>query len=199
MAAPVVVAKGHGLVADEIVRRGGEHGIAIHVSDNLAAMLMQVELDRAIPPQLFHAVAQLLAWLYLLEARAAPVANAPLPSSHVSDADPAFALRHPADIIEILDQLCREEIPVTVEFENGPAIVSSVLEVRRDTNAMVFDVARDADCQSTTLRGVVARVRQRDRPHRHPVRDARAGAGRIRRRARRHRGAATLGHASAAA
>ena len=78
MTAPVVVAKGRGLVADEIVRRGTEHGVAIHVSDNLAAMLMQVELDRAIPPQLFHAVAQLLAWLYLLEARAAP---APLPSS----------------------------------------------------------------------------------------------------------------------
>ncbi len=80
MAAPVVVAKGRGLVADEIVRRGEAHGIAIHVSDNLAAMLMQVELDRAIPPQLFHAVAQLLAWLYLLEARAAPLAGTPRPS-----------------------------------------------------------------------------------------------------------------------
>ena len=75
MAAPIVVAKGRGLVADEIVRRGNEHGVAIHVSDNLAAMLMQVDLDRAIPPQLFHAVAQLLAWLYLLEARAAPGAR----------------------------------------------------------------------------------------------------------------------------
>lgn len=74
MSAPVVVAKGRGLIAEEIVRRGEEHGIAIHVSDNLAAMLMQVRLDRAIPPQLFHAVAQLLAWLYLLEARAAPAA-----------------------------------------------------------------------------------------------------------------------------
>lgn len=79
MAAPIVVAKGRGVIADEIVRRGGEHGVAIHVSDNLAAMLMQVELDRAIPPQLFHAVAQLLAWLYLLEARAAPVASTALP------------------------------------------------------------------------------------------------------------------------
>lgn len=72
MAAPIVVAKGRGLVADEIVRRAEEHGVAIHVSNNLAAMLMQVELDRAIPPQLFTAVAQLLAWLYRLEGRAAP-------------------------------------------------------------------------------------------------------------------------------
>ena len=66
---PVVTAKGRGLVADEIVRRAGEHGVAIHVSDNLAAMLMQVDLDQAIPPQLFQAVAQLLAWLYRLEGR----------------------------------------------------------------------------------------------------------------------------------
>jgi flagellar biosynthesis protein len=39
-------------------------------------MLMQVELDRAIPPQLFEAVAQLLAWLYRLEQRDAPTAAA---------------------------------------------------------------------------------------------------------------------------
>ena len=75
MAAPVVVAKGRGLVADEIVRRAGEHNVAIHVSNNLAAMLMQVDIDRTIPPQLFHAVAQLLAWLYRLEGRAAPASG----------------------------------------------------------------------------------------------------------------------------
>lgn len=71
MAAPVVTAKGRGAVAEEIVRRAEEHGVAVHVSSNLAAMLMQVELDRAIPPQLFQAVAQLLAWLYQLEERTA--------------------------------------------------------------------------------------------------------------------------------
>ena len=76
MAAPVVVAKGRGLVAEEIVRRAGEHGVAIHVSHDLAALLMHVELDRTIPPQLFTAVAQLLAWLYRLEGRAAPAPSA---------------------------------------------------------------------------------------------------------------------------
>lgn len=69
---PTVTAKGRGLVADEIVRRAGDHGVAVHVSNNLAAMLMQVEIDRAIPPQLFQAVAHLLAWLYRLEGRAGP-------------------------------------------------------------------------------------------------------------------------------
>jgi flagellar biosynthesis protein len=77
MAAPVLVAKGRGLVADEIVRRAADHGVTIHVSNNLAAMLMQVEIDRAIPPQLFHAVAQLLAWLYRLERLAAATVTDP--------------------------------------------------------------------------------------------------------------------------
>ncbi len=71
MDAPIVTAKGRGLVAEEIMRRANEHGVAIHVSNNLAAVLMQVDIDRAIPPQLFHAVAELLAWLYRLEAHAA--------------------------------------------------------------------------------------------------------------------------------
>jgi flagellar biosynthesis protein len=75
MAAPVVVARGRGLVADEIVRRANEHGVAVQISGNLAALLMQVEIDRPIPPQLFEAVAELLAWLYRLEGRAAPQPN----------------------------------------------------------------------------------------------------------------------------
>lgn len=71
--APIVTAKGRGPVADGIIRRAEESGVAVHVSNNLAAMLMQVDIDRAIPPQLFQAVAQLLAWLYQLEGRVAPV------------------------------------------------------------------------------------------------------------------------------
>jgi len=75
MAAPVVVARGRGLVADEIVRRAREHGVAVQISGSLATLLMQVEIDHPIPPQLFEAVAELLAWLYRLENRAAPRAG----------------------------------------------------------------------------------------------------------------------------
>ena len=70
MRAPVVTAKGRGPIAEEILRRADANGVAIHVSDPLAALLMQVDLDHAIPPQLFHAVAELLAWIRRLEARA---------------------------------------------------------------------------------------------------------------------------------
>lgn len=66
-AAPKVVAKGRGLVADEIVRRARESGVWVHESSELVALLMQVDLDMHIPPQLYLAVAELLAWLYRLE------------------------------------------------------------------------------------------------------------------------------------
>lgn len=65
--APKVVAKGRGLIAAEIVARAREHGIFVHESPELVALLMQVDLDARIPPQLYVAVAELLAWLYRTE------------------------------------------------------------------------------------------------------------------------------------
>ena len=67
-AAPKIVAKGHGLIADEIIARAKEHGVFVHQSKELVALLMQVELDQHIPPALYRAVAELLAWLYHIEA-----------------------------------------------------------------------------------------------------------------------------------
>jgi len=66
--APRVVAQGRGLVAEEIIARAREHGVAIHESKDLVALLMQVDLDDHIPPALYRAVAELLAWLYRVEA-----------------------------------------------------------------------------------------------------------------------------------
>lgn len=65
--APKVVAKGSGLIAEEIIKRANESGIYVHQSAELVALLMQVNLDDRIPPQLYVAVAELLAWLYQLE------------------------------------------------------------------------------------------------------------------------------------
>jgi flagellar biosynthesis protein len=66
-AAPRVVAKGRGLIADEIIARAREHGIFVHESPELVGLLMQIDLDDRIPPQLYAAIAELLAWLYVLE------------------------------------------------------------------------------------------------------------------------------------
>lgn len=66
-AAPRVVAKGRGLIADEIIARAREAGVFVHESPELVGLLMQVDLDAHIPPQLYVAVAELLAWIYRLE------------------------------------------------------------------------------------------------------------------------------------
>lgn len=65
--APSVVAKGKGLVAKVIIDRAREHGVYVHQSRELVALLMQVDLDQDIPPALYRAVAELLAWLYHIE------------------------------------------------------------------------------------------------------------------------------------
>lgn len=66
-AAPRIVAKGRGLMAEQIIARAHEHGIYVHESPELVSLLMQIDLDQRIPPQLYIAVAELLAWLYRLE------------------------------------------------------------------------------------------------------------------------------------
>ena len=65
--APTVVAKGSGLVAEQIIRRAQDAGVFVHESKELVSLLMQVDLDREIPPALYRAIAELLAWLYHIE------------------------------------------------------------------------------------------------------------------------------------
>jgi flagellar biosynthesis protein len=82
-AAPQVVAKGNGLIAEAIIARAREAGIYVHESPEMVNLLMRVDLDQHIPPQLYAAVAQLLAWLYRVEhgveSPTAPRLPAPLP------------------------------------------------------------------------------------------------------------------------
>ena len=65
--APRVTAKGSGPIAGEIIRRAREAGVYVHESRELVGLLMQVDLDQHIPPKLYTAIAELLAWLYRLE------------------------------------------------------------------------------------------------------------------------------------
>lgn len=65
--APQVVAKGSGLMAEAIIARAREAGVYVHESPEMVNLLMRVDLDQHIPPQLYVAVAQLLAWLYRVE------------------------------------------------------------------------------------------------------------------------------------
>lgn len=81
--APRVVAKGRGTIAEEIIARAKEAGVYVHESADLVSLLMNVNLDARIPPQLYVAVAELLAWVYRLES-GQPVGErpgAPLPAA----------------------------------------------------------------------------------------------------------------------
>lgn len=66
-AAPQVVAKGRGMMAEAIIAKARACEVYVHESPELVALLMQLDLDQHIPPELYLAVAELLAWLYRLE------------------------------------------------------------------------------------------------------------------------------------
>ena len=79
-AAPRVVAKGRGMIAEQIILRARENGVYVHESPELVSLLMQIDLDQRIPPQLYVAVSELLAWIYRLES-GLPVAPTPILSA----------------------------------------------------------------------------------------------------------------------
>lgn len=76
-AAPRVVAKGRGIIADSIIEKARASGVYVHESRELLALLMQIDLDSHIPPQLYIAVAELLAWLYHLDGAKKPALPSP--------------------------------------------------------------------------------------------------------------------------
>ncbi len=70
-AAPVVTAVGHGLLADEIIRRAEEAGVTVTEDERLAVALSQLDVGTIIPPDLYAVVAEVLAYVYRLDARVA--------------------------------------------------------------------------------------------------------------------------------
>ncbi|AET68889.1 uncharacterized protein, cytoplasmic domain of flagellar protein FhlB like protein [Desulfosporosinus orientis DSM 765] len=65
--APRVVAKGEGEIARKIIETAELEGIPVQKNEGLVEALMQVELTKEIPPQLYRAVAELLAFIYKLD------------------------------------------------------------------------------------------------------------------------------------
>ena len=84
--APKVVAKGKGLIAEQIIERAAQAGVFVHESKELVALLMNVDLDSQIPPALYRAIAELLAWLYHVDS--AKGRGEPLPAAPSSLASP---------------------------------------------------------------------------------------------------------------
>ena len=67
--APVVTAAGQGAVAEEIIRRAREAGVPVTEDPRLAAVLSQIDVGQAIPPELYEVIAEVLAYVYRLEER----------------------------------------------------------------------------------------------------------------------------------
>jgi flagellar biosynthesis protein len=65
--APRVVARGRGELALRIIERAREAGVFVHESPELVSLLLEVDLDARIPPELYVAVAEVLAWVYRVE------------------------------------------------------------------------------------------------------------------------------------
>lgn len=62
--APRVVAKGRDDVAKRILAIAEEHGIHTHKDEDLVEILDRVELDTAIPLEVYSVVAEIFAYLY---------------------------------------------------------------------------------------------------------------------------------------
>ena len=63
-AAPKVVAKGQGKIAEKIVEEAKKYGITIKEDQNLAEVLSTLDIYQEIPENLYKAVAEILAELY---------------------------------------------------------------------------------------------------------------------------------------
>ncbi len=63
-AAPRLVAKGQGLLADRILDLAKAHGVPVQRDADLLAALEPLDVNKLIPPELFKAVAIMLAALY---------------------------------------------------------------------------------------------------------------------------------------
>ena len=69
--APLIVASGKGVVADEILRIAQENKIPLHENPTLAQMLGKLQIDMPVPPELYVLVAQVLFFVYQLDRMAA--------------------------------------------------------------------------------------------------------------------------------
>lgn len=68
--APEVVATGRGEIARKILEAAEEAGVPVRKDPALVEALSKLDVGQAIPPELYVAVAEALAWAYRLDAKA---------------------------------------------------------------------------------------------------------------------------------
>jgi len=65
--APIIVATGKDHIAEEILRIARRHKVPIREDKALAGILAGLDLGSYIPPEMYRAVAEVLAWVYRVE------------------------------------------------------------------------------------------------------------------------------------
>ncbi len=65
-AAPIVTAKGEGLLAERIIQLAKENEVPIKEDPDLVQILSQVDINKEVPPSVYKVVAELLAFVYKL-------------------------------------------------------------------------------------------------------------------------------------
>jgi len=70
--APRVTAKGHGPVAERIMALAREHEIPVQERPELVQLLARIDLGDEIPEALYIAVAEVIAFAYMLKGKTRP-------------------------------------------------------------------------------------------------------------------------------
>ncbi|MGE7601809.1 EscU/YscU/HrcU family type III secretion system export apparatus switch protein [Peribacillus sp. NPDC097675] len=65
--APVVLAKGKGKTADNILAKAEELNIPVQTDETLTELLGQLDINQTIPEELYGAVAEVFAFVYKLD------------------------------------------------------------------------------------------------------------------------------------
>jgi flagellar biosynthesis protein len=61
--APKVLASGKGMVAQKIIQKAKEFNVPLFANKELVESLIDLEIDKEIPPQLYQAVVEVFVWL----------------------------------------------------------------------------------------------------------------------------------------
>jgi len=67
--APQVTAKGHGSVAEKIIEIAKQNNVSLHEDEALIEVLAQLELGDEIPDTVYRAVAEVIAFIYVLKGK----------------------------------------------------------------------------------------------------------------------------------
>ena len=70
--APKVAAKGSGLIAERIIEIARQNGIPVKDDPDLIEVLSKLDIEAEIPPSVYIAVAELLAFVYSLNGKKRP-------------------------------------------------------------------------------------------------------------------------------